>query len=129
MKAQADSPVLEMLKALADQSPLRIVSLIWEGGGLCGCEIERVLGIKQSNASRHMRRLREGGVVESYKKAQWHHYRIAENHRTKSGMLASILESARNQDQLLQEDLKRLQDYRSRGFTCATIHEWVPFDV
>ena len=120
---------IDELKALADTTRMRIVSLLWEGGDLCSCEIEHILDIRQSNASRHMRRLREAGLVDHYKKAQWSHYTIAGTHRIRDGYFASLIDAARSREPALAEDIARLEDYRSRGFSCATIHEWIPFQL
>ena len=119
--------VVEELKALADETRLRMISLLWEGGDMCSCEIERILDIRQSNASRHLHRLRQAGLVESYRKAQWIHYVIPEVHRSGGGYLHGLIETARSRGGPYRDDIAKLEDYRSRGFTCATIHEWVPF--
>ncbi len=42
-----------ILKALADETRLRMLHLL-KDRELCVCEIEEVLGIQQSNASRHL---------------------------------------------------------------------------
>jgi ArsR family transcriptional regulator len=121
--------LIEELKALADETRLRILNLIWEGEDLCSCEIERILGLKQSNTSRHMRRLKEAGLVRSYKKAQWIHYRIPAGLREESSYISNVVSTARRRQEPFEEDILKLQDYRRRGFTCATIYEWVPFEL
>jgi len=126
-----DGPaVVEMLKALADESRLRMLSLLLEAGDLCSCEIEKILLLKQSNTSRHLYRLRSSGLLESYRQAQWIHYRLANmdaEKRTRGGeLLYAIISSARESDGIFSDDIERLHDYRDRGFSCATIHEWVP---
>ncbi|MFP4178415.1 MAG: ArsR/SmtB family transcription factor [Spirochaetaceae bacterium] len=123
--------LIEELKALADPSRLRIVSLIWEAEDLCSCEIENILDLKQSNASRHLYRLRTAGLLDSYKKAQWMHYTMPEDYTGEHGgsrrFLQEIILTAREEQEIFNNDLKRFHDYRDRGFTCATIHQWVPF--
>lgn len=66
-----------MLKALADETRIRILSIILEGD-LCVCEIEDCLGLTQSNASRHLNTLKKAGILDSYKMAQWTYYKVNE---------------------------------------------------
>jgi len=69
--------LIEILKALADETRLRILSQVLKGE-MCVCEIEACLELTQSNASRHLMALKKAGILESYKKAQWTYYRLNE---------------------------------------------------
>lgn len=123
-----ESVVIRRLKALADRSRMRILSLLLYGEDLCSCEIESMLALKQSNASRHLQRLRESGLVEHYKKAQWVHYRLPREIWSE-GAYHTLIEKARLEESIYQKDIENLKDYRRRGFSCATIHKWKPFVV
>jgi ArsR family transcriptional regulator len=67
--------MLDILKALSDETRLRIVAQILKGD-MCVCEIEASLGLTQSNASRHLTVLKKAGILESYKTAQWAYYKM-----------------------------------------------------
>ncbi len=67
--------MIEILKALSDETRLRIIAQILKGE-MCVCEIEACLGLTQSNASRHLTVLKKAGILESYKTAQWTYYKI-----------------------------------------------------
>lgn len=69
--------MIEMFKALSEESRLRILALLLEEE-MCVCEIEASLKMTQSNASRHLTALKKSGIIESYKNAQWAYYRINE---------------------------------------------------
>jgi ArsR family transcriptional regulator, arsenate/arsenite/antimonite-responsive transcriptional repressor len=69
--------LIEILKALADETRLRIISQILKGE-MCVCEIEECLGLTQSNASRHLTVLKKARILESYKTAQWTYYKISD---------------------------------------------------
>ena len=69
--------MVDIFKALSEESRLRILSLLLEGE-LCVCEIEACLKMTQSNASRHLTALKKCGILESYKNAQWTYYRISD---------------------------------------------------
>lgn len=70
--------MIDILKALADESRLRILSQVIKAE-MCVCEIEQCLGFTQSNASRHLNILKKAGILDSYKNAQWTYYKISEN--------------------------------------------------
>jgi len=55
-----------IFKALADENRIRILNLL-RSGELCGCDIESVMGVKQSNASRHLNRLKMAETAVSKK--------------------------------------------------------------
>ncbi|MCI2036095.1 transcriptional regulator [Caproiciproducens sp. NJN-50] len=67
--------MVEFFKALSEESRLRILSLLLERE-MCVCEIEASLKMTQSNASRHLTALKNSGILDSFKKAQWTYYRI-----------------------------------------------------
>jgi hypothetical protein len=60
-----------IFKALSDETRLAIMALVLRHGHLCVCEVEQILGITQSKASRHLRYLgtpdcwRTGGTASS----------------------------------------------------------------
>ena len=65
-------------KALSEEPRLDILSLLFRYGELCGCEVERFLEMSQSKASRHLRYLRNEGLVEDRREGLWIYYRVAE---------------------------------------------------
>jgi len=69
--------LIDILKALADDTRLRILSQILKGE-MCVCEIEECLGLTQSNASRHLTVLKKAGILDSYKTAQWTYYKMSD---------------------------------------------------
>jgi ArsR family transcriptional regulator, arsenate/arsenite/antimonite-responsive transcriptional repressor len=52
-----------IFKAISDETRLLIMALIFRHGEVCVCEVEQILGITQSKASRHLRYLRDAGVL------------------------------------------------------------------
>lgn len=59
--------LVNVLKALSDETRLRIINLLMMKE-LCVCELEVLLGLNQSNASRHLNKLSSAGILKSYKK-------------------------------------------------------------
>jgi len=69
--------MVDIFKALSEESRLRILSLVMEGE-MCVCEIEAALQMTQSNASRHLTVLKKTGILDARKEAQWTYYRISD---------------------------------------------------
>jgi ArsR family transcriptional regulator, arsenate/arsenite/antimonite-responsive transcriptional repressor len=114
---------LELLKSLADETRLRIVNLLAEADELCACEIEAVLEINQSNASRHLTRLRSGGIVEDERRGHWVHFQISPQHRDEKSLVAAAITAARSELPELMRDLERLAAYRRGGYHCDPTRE------
>lgn len=98
--------MVEIFKALAEESRLRILSILLEDD-MCVCEIESSLGLKQSNISRHLSALKKSGLVDSYKKAQWAYYKINKKFVNENPKLWLYLEEKLKELPSFQEDNKR----------------------
>jgi len=119
----AAADTLGALKALADETRLRIVNILEQADQLCGCEIEAVLDLNQSNASRHLSRLRGAQIVVASRDGQWVHYAFA-SRSPHAGLIGGVLESLRTESVLFAADLDRLRDYRESGHSCRTVASW-----
>jgi ArsR family transcriptional regulator len=86
-----------IFKALSDETRLTIMGLVFRHGHLCVCEVEQILGITQSKASRHLRYLRDAGVLEDGREGLIVNYRLPAEQdaplREILGMLRGLLES------------------------------------
>lgn len=67
-----------LFKALADETRLQMLALLLRHGELCVCDLEHVLDITQSKSSRHLKTLRQAGLVDARRQAVWIHYRVAD---------------------------------------------------
>jgi len=67
----------QLFRALADETRLEMLALVTAHGELCVCDLEQVLGISQSKSSRHLRYLRNAGLLDDHRAGLWVHYRIA----------------------------------------------------
>jgi len=68
----------ELYKAFTDTTRLDMIVLMSRHGELCVCDFEGVLGLSQSAASRHLRRLYQAGVADSRRRGAWVYYRLRE---------------------------------------------------
>ena len=69
-------PLAALLRALSDETRLRIVALLAQGE-LCVCHIERSLALPQPTVSRQLAVLRHAGVVATRRRGTWIYYRLA----------------------------------------------------
>ena len=64
-----------ILTAISDPTRRAALALLWDGGEHCVCELMARLDVSQSRMSRHMKVLREAGLVLDRRDAQWVRYR------------------------------------------------------
>lgn len=107
----------QIFKALGDATRLRILSLLLERE-LCVCKIEYALNLTQSNASRHLTVLKNAGVLESRKQAQWAYYKISETFREENPELNVHLKIHLPNLPTFAEDAGRLKSSTSAE-TCS----------
>jgi ArsR family transcriptional regulator len=84
----------QWFKALSEELRLRILALMFRHGELCVCEVEQILAVPQSTASRHLRYLLNAGIVEDRRDGLWVYYRIAEPPDQAHAALLTALEDA-----------------------------------
>ena len=68
--------LLRTLKATADPTRLRILKML-AVKPLCVCEVMSVLGMAQSTASKHLKVLAEGGLIQAAPGGSWTIYSLA----------------------------------------------------
>ncbi len=66
----------KFFKALSDRTRLEIIALLMWEKELCVCDIENVLELSQSKASRHLRYLLNSGILTDKRKNVWVYYSI-----------------------------------------------------
>lgn len=105
-------PLGRSLKALADETRLRIVALL-SHGELCVCHLESALELSQPTVSRQMAVLRAAGLVESRRQGTWVFYRLAQPADSFSQAQLKALVASFGKKVELRRDVARL--LRSRG--------------
>lgn len=66
----------DLLTALNDPTRRAALAIVWDGGEHCVCELMARLDASQSRMSRHMKVLREAGLVTDRRDAQWVRFRL-----------------------------------------------------
>ena len=79
----------KIFKALADETRLRILALLYDGE-LCVCEIIAALELPQSTVSRHLAYLKNTGWVGDRKQGVWMYYRLMCGDTLRDLLLATL---------------------------------------
>jgi ArsR family transcriptional regulator, arsenate/arsenite/antimonite-responsive transcriptional repressor len=109
--------IMEILKALADETRIRILHLLHKDV-LCVCDLEAILKLSQSNASRHLTKLKTARLITSDKQAQWVYYRLDEKTLRQYSFVRELLQQDLAGQVQCQNDLARLKMYREQGGNC-----------
>ena len=70
---------LAIIKLLSDQTRFNIFTKLLDFDRLCVSELEGLLGIKQANTSKHLKRFKELDVIESTREGNVVYYNIIED--------------------------------------------------
>lgn len=114
--------LLQVMKALSDETRIRILNLL-KDGEMCVCEIETVLNITQSNASRHLTKLTTAKIVDYYKVNKYVYYKMDQETIKEFPFINEILISHAVKLEQCKKDLQRLKKYRESGLTCDDLKE------
>lgn len=100
----------KVLKALSDETRLRMLKILQEREELCVCEIMQALDISQSRASRNLGILKDAGFVVDRRDGLWIYYSINEKKLNEyHEALNQLLKSWLNEEHIVREDRKRLK--------------------
>jgi len=97
-----------VMKALSDPNRVRVLKLL-EGGPLCVCEIQDVLGLAQPTVSSHMKILEDAGLLTKKRQGTWIIYSHADgSDSVYAGTMLTILKEWLNEDAELQRMIAAL---------------------
>jgi len=83
--------LLNIFKALSDETRLRILKLL-EEGELCVCHITAALDMIQPKVSFHLATLKGAGLLRDRKEGRWTHYRLDDSDLFRRMLLLSVME-------------------------------------
>ncbi|MGV3774549.1 MAG: ArsR/SmtB family transcription factor [Verrucomicrobiales bacterium] len=86
---------VDFFAALADPTRLRLLMLIGDGE-VCVCHLQEVIQTNQPKISRHLRYLKEAGLVTSRRNGKWMHYRRVKLSGLRGEMLEQTLGNLAN---------------------------------
>ena len=98
----------KILKVLSDKNRMRIIKLL-EHKKLCVCELAFVLGITQPSVSRHLRKLKESGLLAEEQDSFWTNYSLRVTGNRYFIKLLHNISAWLKEDGQIREDLKKLR--------------------
>ncbi|MFO7814607.1 MAG: metalloregulator ArsR/SmtB family transcription factor [Halanaerobiales bacterium] len=112
--------LIKIIKALSHQNRLRILNLINQQD-LCVCELEYIMDVNQSNASRHLTKLKEANIIYGKRKAQWIYHQINEKLLDEHIFLKEIIDNELKNIKLINDDNDKLKKYLASGLSCEDL--------
>ncbi len=101
--------LLTASKALADETRLRIINVLFARES-CVCELQEIFDMSEPRISRHLRILKEAGLVNQRKEGKWNFYRP--NTTDANMLLFKYLRYQFDMDPLFLADIKRSKEVR-----------------
>lgn len=98
--------VVQVYKCLCDELRLRILNLL-KDGPLCVCHLVEILDCDQVKMSKQLRYMKELGMVEGERQAQWIVYRLADPEHPLLAENLKCLQDCAMEELSFQEDLSR----------------------
>ncbi|MEK4567007.1 metalloregulator ArsR/SmtB family transcription factor [Alkalihalobacillus sp. FSL R5-0424] len=89
------SSIAGMLKALADETRLKIAFALSQEKELCVCDIAHIIGTSMPTASHHLRLLKSAGIAKSRKEGKLVFYTLKNQH------VSCLIQDALNQNEIL----------------------------
>lgn len=114
--------LIQVMKALSDETRIRIINLLKEQD-LCVCELEVLLDINQSNASRHLNKLTNAKIVDYYKVAKYVYYKLDEDTVQEFPFIKDIINDHTVKLKTCITDNDRLKKYKASGLSCDDLKE------
>ncbi|MDD5131252.1 MAG: metalloregulator ArsR/SmtB family transcription factor [bacterium] len=107
----------KVIKALADKNRIRIIKMLQQRE-MCVCEIREVLGLSQPSVSKHLKILKDAGIIEDNQKGLWTNYYInSQNDYARS--LSGLVQGWLAKDIVIQNDLRQAKA-ADRSRLCLT---------
>ena len=109
----------EIFRLLSDETRLRALLLIRAEKELCVCELVQALNISQPKISRHMAALRESGLVQARRHAQWVFYSIRADLPDWQLQLLGAAAKGCEKEKRARQDAQRLAAMKGRPDRCV----------
>lgn len=101
-----------LFKACADQTRLRLLSLLATEGEICVCHLVDVLETNQPKVSRHLAYLKRAGLVSDRKDSLWVYYRLSESLAAHAARLIECVNSCCADSPEIQQDVAKLREVK-----------------
>lgn len=107
---------IKFLKVLSDKNRIRIIKLLG-ARKMCVCELAYVLRITQPAVSRHIKRMKDVGLIEDEQDGLWTNYYLVKNAQNTKGFWPWLNQRVKG-DKQIEVDVKRLKNADRRTLCC-----------
>ena len=107
----------KLFKIFADKNRLRILKLL-EQRKMCVCELAEILGVTQPSISRHLKKMKESGLIGDEQDGFWTNYFLIKGTKEKESVMCCI-QSLLKGDKIIQDDLKQLKKVDRTKICCS----------
>lgn len=104
-------------KALADKSRIRILKLL-EKKKMCVCELAFILGMTQPNISKHLKKLKQTGLIADEQEGFWTNYYLNKADSQYNKILMANMRGWLNDNQIIKRDLKKAKNINRAELCC-----------
>jgi len=108
MKDDKLKKIIKILKALSDESRIRIVNLLKAKKGVCVCEITKVINLSQPTISSHLKKLEEAGIITFRKDGLWVNYYLNDELDSESKEIINLIIKIIEKDPEIKKDLLKI---------------------
>ncbi len=105
--------LVQIYECFCDRTRLRIVHLLTQSP-LCVCHFQEILGEPQVKISKHLRYLRERGMVQTEQERNWVIYSVSERRDPELAKNLQCLQDCAQSDAVFKADRKRLRALQSK---------------
>lgn len=106
----------KLFKIFADKNRLRIFKLL-EQRKMCVCELASILRVTQPSISRHLKRMKEVGLIVDEQDRFWTNYFLCKSSKTQESVLCCIKFLLKG-DRVIQSDLEKLKKVDRTKLCC-----------
>jgi len=84
---------------------------------MCVCELAYVLGVTQPSVSRHLRKMKEAGLIETEQDGFWSNYFLCKGNKAQEDVACCIKKLLKG-DKIIKSDLKKLEKVDRTKLCC-----------
>lgn len=106
----------KLFKIFSDRNRLRIFKLL-ERRKLCVCELAHVLGVTQPSVSRHLKKMKEAGLIGTEQDGFWTNYFLRKGGKAHENVLRCV-KSLLKDDTTVKSDLRKLDKIDRTKLCC-----------
>jgi len=110
MKEDKLKKITKILKALSDESRVRIINLLQAKMGVCVCEITEIINLSQPTISSHLKKLEEAGIIIFRKDGLWVNYYLNDRMDPEIRELVDLVVKVIKNDPDTVKDLQKVKN-------------------